>query len=154
MNTYLGDDNMNIVRFCYSCGYIRGYRPDNQHEKNCPVCNAEMVDTRLDAFAFGHMSDAEVDEYRKVLLGDKVIPHELEVKRVEYIWNRRARIKQEHANMRRETGEQSQTIQCPYCNSTNTTKIGTTSRMFSTLMLGLGGKVGKQWHCRDCNSDF
>lgn len=47
------------------------------------------------------------------------------------------------------------TIQCPYCHSTNTHKLSTASRGASTLMFGLAsGKIGKQWHCDDCDSNF
>ena len=46
-------------------------------------------------------------------------------------------------------------VECPYCNSTNTSKIGTVSRMTSTAMFGLASKkIGKQWHCNSCGSDF
>lgn len=44
---------------------------------------------------------------------------------------------------------------CPYCHSMSTSKIGTVSRMTSTAMFGLGSKkLGKQWHCNSCGSDF
>lgn len=44
---------------------------------------------------------------------------------------------------------------CPYCNSTNLKKIGVGSRMISAGTLGLAGsKIGKQWHCNNCKSDF
>lgn len=46
-------------------------------------------------------------------------------------------------------------VYCPYCNSSNVTKIGTVNRMVSTGMLGLASKkIGKQWHCNSCKSDF
>lgn len=46
-------------------------------------------------------------------------------------------------------------IEYPYCHLTNTSKIGTVSRMTSTAMFGLASKkTGKQWHCNSCNSDF
>ena len=46
-------------------------------------------------------------------------------------------------------------IECPYCHSRNTSKIGTVSRMFSAGFFGLGSKkIGKQWHCNSCGSDF
>lgn len=49
----------------------------------------------------------------------------------------------------------SQTVECPYCHSNKTTKISTTSRVISTSLLGLGSKkLGKQWHCNKCKSDF
>ena len=45
-------------------------------------------------------------------------------------------------------------ITCPYCNSSNVKKIGVGGRILSTATLGLAGKVGKQWHCNSCKSDF
>lgn len=44
---------------------------------------------------------------------------------------------------------------CPYCGSYHTSKIGIISRGISTEMFGLAsGKIGKQWHCNHCGSDF
>lgn len=46
-------------------------------------------------------------------------------------------------------------IHCPYCNSSNVTKIGTVNRTISVGMFGLASKkIGKQWHCDKCKSDF
>ena len=46
-------------------------------------------------------------------------------------------------------------VECPYCHSINTSKSGTVSRMTSTAMFGLASKkIGKQWHCNSCNSNF
>lgn len=46
-------------------------------------------------------------------------------------------------------------ITCPYCNSTNTKKLSTASRAGSILGFGiLSKKIGKQWHCNNCGSDF
>ena len=46
-------------------------------------------------------------------------------------------------------------IQCPYCKSVHTTKIQTLDRMGSIILTGAAsGKIGKQWHCNDCKSDF
>lgn len=46
-------------------------------------------------------------------------------------------------------------IECPYCHSTNTKKIGLLNRTVSVGLLGLGSKkIGKQFHCKNCNSDF
>lgn len=44
---------------------------------------------------------------------------------------------------------------CPYCHSSNTTKIGVIGRSISFGIFGFGSsKVGKQWHCNSCKSDF
>lgn len=46
-------------------------------------------------------------------------------------------------------------ITCPYCKSMNCSKISTVSRGFSFGLFGFGSsKVGKQWHCNSCKSDF
>ncbi len=44
---------------------------------------------------------------------------------------------------------------CPYCGSTDLNKIGTLGRAVSVGLFGLAsGKIGKQWHCKNCGSDF
>lgn len=44
---------------------------------------------------------------------------------------------------------------CPYCNSTNLSKIGIVNRSVSVGTLGLASsKIGKQWHCNSCGSNF
>lgn len=46
-------------------------------------------------------------------------------------------------------------VECPYCHSNDTKKISTTSRVISTSLFGLGSKkLGKQWNCNSCGSDF
>lgn len=46
-------------------------------------------------------------------------------------------------------------VECPYCHSTNTKKISTTSKAVNTAVFGiLGTKRHKQWHCNECHSDF
>lgn len=46
-------------------------------------------------------------------------------------------------------------VTCPYCHSTYVQKISTLGRLFSTGLFGLGSqKLGKQWHCMNCRSDF
>ena len=47
-------------------------------------------------------------------------------------------------------------VRCPYCNSTNTNKISTLSKVGNAAVFGVFaiGKLSKQWHCNNCNSDF
>lgn len=46
-------------------------------------------------------------------------------------------------------------IYCPYCKSSNVQKITTSSRVGSSVMFGIASKkMGKQWHCNTCKSDF
>ncbi len=46
--------------------------------------------------------------------------------------------------------------ECPYCHSKNTKKISGISKVGSVAIWGVFAmnKVGKQWHCNNCNSDF
>ena len=46
--------------------------------------------------------------------------------------------------------------ECPYCHSKNTMKISGLSKAGSVAMFGIFAmeKVGKQWHCNNCKSDF
>lgn len=46
-------------------------------------------------------------------------------------------------------------VECPYCKSKNTKKISSVGKGISILTLGLlSSKIGKQWHCNKCGSDF
>lgn len=46
-------------------------------------------------------------------------------------------------------------VKCPYCGSCDVKKISTGSRVVSVSMTGLASKkIGKQWHCNNCNSNF
>lgn len=47
-------------------------------------------------------------------------------------------------------------VECPYCHSTNTKKISTTSKVGSAALFGIFsiGKISKEWHCNNCNSNF
>jgi len=50
---------------------------------------------------------------------------------------------------------QQPTVECPYCHSTNTKKISGTTRFVSTGLFGLASnKIGKNFHCNNCKSDF
>ena len=53
------------------------------------------------------------------------------------------------------TSKNSHGVKCPYCSSVNVKKISTTGRAISVSTVGAAsGKIGKQWHCNDCKSDF
>ena len=46
-------------------------------------------------------------------------------------------------------------VQCPYCKSWQTEKIGTGERVVSIAVAGpASGKIGKQWKCLKCGSNF
>ena len=44
---------------------------------------------------------------------------------------------------------------CPFCKSSDLNKITTIGRVISIGTFGLAsGKIGKQWHCNNCGSNF
>lgn len=46
-------------------------------------------------------------------------------------------------------------VECPYCHATNVRKVSLAGRAVSAGIFGLGSKkIGKQWHCNKCGSDF
>lgn len=47
-------------------------------------------------------------------------------------------------------------VECPYCHSTNTKKISTTSKVAGVATFGVFalGKATKEWHCNNCKSNF
>lgn len=47
------------------------------------------------------------------------------------------------------------TVTCPYCKSTNCSKISGLSKATSVVLWGVFSQKHKhQWHCNKCNSDF
>lgn len=50
---------------------------------------------------------------------------------------------------------QNKQVTCPYCSSTRVSKTSILGRMVSFEFWGLASnKLGKQWHCHDCGSNF
>lgn len=94
-------------------------------------------------------------------LREQADPGCLERERIEYEKKQQAfkdaqRIRQfeEHQQEQQDlaTGKR---VVCPYCKSTNTEKISTVSRAVSVSLVGAAsGKIGKQWHCKQCSSNF
>lgn len=79
---------------------------------------------------------------------DDIIEYELKMSQF------RSQVEVQEAEAERKKIEDSKP-HCPYCNSTNLTKVSGTSRFASTLMFGIGSKkIGKQWKCNNCKSYF
>lgn len=46
-------------------------------------------------------------------------------------------------------------VECPYCHSMNTEKISGVARGVSIYVMGVvSPKIGMQWHCNNCKSNF
>ena len=105
------------------------------------------------------MLDISLDEAERIkkLLEDASTEVKAEIQPYEE-WQRTykpVKTSSSHANNSSHIQQINQTPLCPYCSSANTKKISGTSRVGSALMFGLfSKKIGKQWHCNSCGSDF
>lgn len=151
----------------------------SNHLKICPTCKKEKIkdgiyrngyiDFYIDTATkcpYGHpiimtsMPDDDFTILAKIsdstdfydamikLHDDDIIEYELKMSQF------RSQVEAQEAEAERKKIEDSKP-RCPYCNSTNLTKVSGTSRFASTLMFGIGSKkIGKQWKCNNCKSYF
>lgn len=83
---------------------------------------------------------------------------------VEWVKDEQRRIEVEQIHAARETqaelrewqlSRRDNAVQCPYCKSWDTEAISTASRVVSVALVGAAsGKIGKQFHCNKCGSNF
>ena len=152
---------MTTKKICKSCGAISFNKKDI-----CPVCNIPLITVPFfTGRKIDNLGGEDRDKYIEEITGQKLNPIMVQ-KRKDYlkkIYKEQKEILQKRIRKSEESriNEYQQkylaehNIHCPYCNSTNVTKIGAVNRMVSTGMLGLASKkIGKQWHCNSCGSDF
>ncbi len=144
---------------CFNCGFDSLVK-----YTKCPACDATMTKLSFkDNREFNNLAGGEPCElWIENKIGHK-IPDDLVAKRIECrnrIFKKREQEKEREKMANTWTysassGANSFKVKCPYCNSTNVKKITTGSRMVSTAMVGINSsKIGKQWHCNNCSSNF
>lgn len=116
----------------------------------CSKCGTKLAQTNITKSDFSIIQ--KISKNRDFIqamidLHDKdIVEYELKMSQFRIQAEQQKSIKNEQIN---------NDIQCPYCKSNNINKISSTSRVASTYLLGLGSKkIGKQWHCNKCGSDF
>ena len=137
---------------CINCGYMLPKTEPMFQGVYCPRCLKTSIKTKVDACPYCNIkfkdsiygTHRETCDYTKNHPELKESPDfniEAYNKRINYVPI--------------EYGS-SHAIKCPYCQSTNTKKISTMSKAGSVALFGVFamGKVSKQWHCNNCNSDF
>ena len=152
---------MTTKKICKSCGAISFNKEDI-----CPVCNIPLITVPFfTGRKIDNLGGEDRDKYIEEITGQKLNPIMVQ-KRKDYlkkIYNEQKEILQKRIKKSEESriNEYQQkylaehNIHCPYCNSSNVTKIGTVNRVVSVGMFGLASKkLGKQWHCNNCGSDF
>lgn len=70
-------------------------------------------------------------------------------------WHKQQSRKRQAKNLER-MQKKNISVSCPYCKSTNTSKITVTSKAVHTAAFGVYSmsRNSKQWHCNKCGSDF
>lgn len=165
--------------YCPKCGNMCFVEEKNE-EYRCAVCEHKMIETpheyELKETYFSEIYtsglEKEEKEYRERIwkereqrLYDEVISKS-PVFTLD-LYNRKDEIREQNYQEWKESQAQGAAIlagtdkgnpygvTCPYCKATNVKKLGALSRTISAGLFGIGsGKIGKQWHCTHCGSDF
>lgn len=131
-----------MSKICLDCGDLR-----NSNETICKHCGSKKLSEEISGY---NCTIGDYIEISKISSDGNFILQMLKLKNndpIEY------QLKMQQFKMT-QTNTSNQP-HCPYCNSTNLTKVSGTSRFASTLMFGIGSKkVGKQWKCNNCKSYF
>ena len=147
-----------MLCYCKKCGRI-AQEEYNQNEQICDYCN-NIMQYIPDEFLVGKRKCIFKDELKQQFIDEYVKsspefdPYLFE-HREEDMFNKRMSDRAKMAHGKAILEEQSRRITCSYCGSSNVKKIGLLNRAVSTELWGLGSKkIGKQWHCNNCGSDF
>jgi len=136
---------MAIYKICKKCSQPTTIRDF------CSFCESK------DFFVYTEETTPSFDEVWKLGYVGTIEQIKSQGHRFDDVWYKKYRDQKdkERAIARRMSANEPPKIECPYCKSTDTKKISGTSRLLSVGFFGIGsGKVGKQWHCRKCSSDF
>ena len=145
---------------CTKCGEI--YKIDILKRPICEYCNNILVQTNITndeaCKNLYKMKKDEYDNYEKELAKkygsnfgeDAFVKRKQKIH--EEVTEYEKQLDTQHQSF---STRQNTQVTCPYCKSTNTKKISAASRVGSILGFGLfSKKLGKEWHCNDCGSDF
>ena len=141
---------MQYIKCCPKCGkiYWLSFSPES-----CKYCEHSLIDTKYTFEDYVSLTKEIGDGV------DKVIEEEYIINNPEFSEDaQQNRIKQEdirYARINAEIETDRNPAKCPYCQSADVKKISTAGRAVSVGLFGLASKkIGKQWHCNKCKSDF
>ncbi|MBD5115623.1 MAG: hypothetical protein HDT46_10595 [Ruminococcaceae bacterium] len=149
--------------YCKKCGRIaqENYTQDKQI---CDCCDSIMLPVPKKYLLDGYDIVLKSDDTEQLLIEELVksspeFDQYLFDNRDEILSNKSSdlNIKLSHGKAVMEGRDKGNSygVTCPYCKATNLRKIGIVSRSVSASIFGLGSKkIGKQWHCDHCGSDF
>ena len=144
---------INKIYLCPICG--NGLSKTNAENENytCKYCDSQLMKTDINMSEY--MNLCEYDKFNKKENTKTLAQKYGEDQFSEEAYEDRIRTVKRENSARQPTKPSSPQITCPYCHSTNTKKISAVSRAGSIGLFGIfSKKVGKQWHCNSCGSDF
>lgn len=158
---------------CYECGNVEMLWADSLDEKNV-CCNAKLI--KLEDFENAALNerldiiperwDTNEKRYNALLqykseLRRKYLPNLTEEEIQEIADKEKTRALEFEEKQKREAAAEAArqaakvTVTCPYCKSTNCSKISGLSKATSVVLFGIFSQKHRyQWHCNKCNSDF
>ena len=167
-----------IFKYCPKCGDISIYYTSPGSRTNCNVCGSSpyeinpkwgiTIEKYNEIMNQAKYGEKTIEECRSEF-NDFCEPFREEVVKKHkdfdsYYYEHRLEILEQkfsNSNLPKEVSDaikeaaNTPVIKCPYCKSTNTKKLSAASRGLSFGIFGFGSKkIGKQWHCNGCGSDF
>lgn len=142
-----------ILHYCDKCGFLEDVflEEGDSSLHVCRICGGNLKTVPKEYTDFTGMiiePNKEQDFIEKVLKAEPNFDQTAYDERIEYV---------ETCNRQYEMLKQEQSNQpkCPYCGSTNISKIGTLNRAVSVGFLGLASsKIGKTHKCNKCGSTW
>nr|DAY89482.1 MAG TPA: FdhE-like protein [Caudoviricetes sp.] len=152
------DDYIERVSYCTKCGtiHIGGAWTPYCYDCKCKwhETQVNMGVSREEYYEFTEPERDELDDYIEQEIFDAYIKDYgefSEAARQNHL-NNLERQRKESLNSIVVGGS---SVKCPYCKSTNTKKISGSTKAVSIGFWGLlSNKIGKQWHCNNCGSNF
>lgn len=138
-------------QYCPVCGAI-----DELELDKCRYCKSQLIRTDVECDMFDYWDN--IEEINKMLYKKYNIANnpKYDLKAVQKrLDDEKENLSLAHSSATDPTLRGNNLVSCPYCKSTNVRKIGMVSRGVSVGLFGLASKkIGKQWHCNQCRSDF
>ena len=148
-----------MICYCKKCGRIAQNNWGDENYK-CDCCKTTMLPVPKEYLLEG-FDIAFKDKETENLLIEELVKTSPEFDqylfdhRDEILAKQSAEFDAKMAHGKAILEEQNRRVTCSYCGSSNVKKIGLLNRAVSTELWGLGSKkIGKQWHCNNCGSDF
>ena len=145
-----------MLHYCKKCGRVVAI---NNDDKSCDCCSSQTYPVPekywLDGLDFLITNESETLLREELVKTSPEFDQYLFDHRDEILAKQSAEFNAKMAHGKAILEEQSRRVTCSYCGSSNVKKIGLLNRAVSTELWGLGSKkIGKQWHCNNCGSDF